>query len=578
MLGSKIVYETLLKNNVKHIFGYSGGAILPVLNELYGQDKIKFIMSRTELGGSFMAEGYSKTNKYNNPGVIMTTSGPGALNIITSLQNSYSDGTPLLALCGQVSTEVLGTNAFQEADVINISKPCTKWNRQIKDGNLINIILNLGFQNIYNQRHGPVLIDLPKNIMNAKFEPKFTCYISKFSDFERKSNICPKQIIKLILNSRRPVILAGQGVLQSKSSLMLNLFAKKYNIPVTTTLMGLGSFNEKDSLSLKMLGMHGSFAANMAIQNSDLLLNFGSRFDDRIIGNPQRFAKRAKIIHIDILEKNINKTIKSDFYINDNCQTVLCELLQIKGEKDTNKENINFQEWHDKIKSWKIINFSYPERKNVIQGRHVISLINKIIHKDKIHNYTIVADVGAHQMWTAQFIDYCYPKVKFLTSGGLGSMGFALPASIGVKIGDPDEKVICICGDGGFTMSMVEIITAVNNKINVKIFVINNNYQLMVKMWQEMFYDNRIIGTDMNNPNFEKICESMGCKSLKIDSNENIEQKIFEILNYEEGPIVANIITTSDEAVLPMVIPGASLDNMVIHENKKQKYTGDAPC
>ena len=493
---------------------------------------------------------------------------------MTSLQNAYSDGTPLLALCGQVSTEVLGTDAFQEADVINISKPCTKWNRQIKDGNLINIILNLGFQKIYSERYGPVLIDLPKNVMSSKFEPKFSCYISKFSDFERKSNICPEQIVKLLLKSRKPVILSGQGVMQSKSNLMLNLFAKKYNIPVTTTLMGLGSFNEKDSLSLKMLGMHGSFAANMAIQNSDLLLNFGSRFDDRIIGNPQRFAERAKIIHIDILEKNINKTIKSDFYINDSCQTVLCELLQIKVEKDIN----NFQEWHDKIKSWKIINFSYPERKNVLQGRHVISLINKIIHKDKIHNYTIVADVGAHQMWTAQFIDYCYPKVKFLTSGGLGSMGYALPASIGVKIGDPEERVICICGDGGFTMSMVEIITAVNNKVNVKIFVINNNYQLMVKMWQEMFYDNRIIGTDMNNPNFEKICESMDCKSLRIDSNENIEQKIFEILNYEEGPIVANIITASDEAVLPMVVPGSSLDNMVIHENKKQKYTGDAPC
>lgn len=573
MLGSRIVYETLIQNNVKHIFGYSGGAILPVLNELYNQNKIKFIMSRTELGGSFMAEGYSKTNKYNNPGIIMTTSGPGALNTITSLQNAYSDGTPLLALCGQVSTEVLGTNAFQEADVINISKACTKWNRQITDGKMINIVLNLGFQKMYDERPGPVLIDLPKNIMSSKFETNFLCYMKKSIDFERKSNISSEQIIKLILNSKKPVILAGQGILQSKSSSLLTLFAKKYNIPVTTTLMGLGSFNEKDPLSLKMLGMHGSFAANMAIQNSDLLLNFGSRFDDRIIGNPQKFAKKSKIIHIDILESNINKTIKSDFYINDNCKTVLFELLQ-----NTFKNNLNFHEWHDKIKSWKLINFSYPKNKNILQGRHVISIINKIIHEDQIHNYTIVADVGAHQMWAAQFIDYCYPKVKFLTSGGLGSMGFALPASIGVKIGNPEEKVICICGDGGFTMSMVEIITAVNNNINIKIFIINNNVQLMVKMWQEMFYDNRIIGTKMNNPDFEKICESMGCKSLKIDTDENIEQKIFEILNYEDGPIVVNIITDSNEAVLPMVIPGASLDTMVIHENIKQKYTGDAPC
>jgi len=577
--GAKTIVNRLIKHGIKTVFGVSGGAILPVLDQFYKHNKIKFIQSRTELGASFMAEGYAKAKK--SVGVVMVTSGPGAINTMTSLQNALSDGTPILALTGQVSTLVLGTDAFQEADIVGISKPCTKWNTIIKDGSYINSVVDEAFLHILNKRHGPVLIDLPKNVMSSDAEQKnIIVKISKTNNKTNKSSINVQDIYDMIKSAEKPVILCGQGVFQSDAVDLLRMFATLYSIPVTTTLMGLGVFPEKHNQSLKMLGMHGSYYANMAIQNCDLLLNFGSRFDDRIIGDPKKFAPNAKIVHVDIEYKNINKVIKTDYYINDNCKNVLEDILSF--DNNLNYNPYIYYNWYKQINEWKKINFSYPN-KLVLQGRQVISLLNTIIQNDNVHNYTIVSDVGAHQMWAAQFIDYNYPKVKWLTSGGLGSMGYAVPASIGVKVAMPNvkEKVICICGDGGFTMSLIEILTAIENKVNIKILVINNGYQLMVKMWQEKFYNNQLIGVKMNNPPFEKVCKSMGCHSIKIDANANdidVTEKLTYVLNYEDGPIVCNIITDENEKVLPMVSPGKALDEMIIDETIENKFIGDAPC
>jgi acetolactate synthase-1/2/3 large subunit len=571
--GAKTLFNRLVYHKIKYVFGYPGGAILPVLNEFYNQDKIKYILSRTETGGSFMAEGYSKIT--NNPSIVMVTSGPGAINVMTSLQNALSDGTPIMALTGQVSTSVIGTDAFQEADVIGISKPCTKWNKQITDGKTINNIIDEGFKNILDKRPGPVLIDLPKNIMSIKYtqDSNENTYIDK-KELDVTINV--EEIINLIKKSNRPVILAGQGVIQSESINLLRTIAEFYDIPVTTTLMGLGVMNENSILSLKMIGMHGSYFANMAIQNCDLLINFGSRFDDRIIGDPTKFAPKAKIIHIDILKKNINKVIKSHHYINDDCKVVLDNMKEYIYDDEYNP--YRFNEWHNQINIWKKINFTYSEKKKNLQGRHVISTLNKIIKNNILNtNYTIVADVGAHQMWAAQFIDYNYPKVKWITSGGLGAMGYALPSSIGVKIGLQTDTVICICGDGGFTMSFVELLTAVENKVNIKVLVINNSYQMMVKMWQEKFYDNQLIGVKMNNPAFETVAESLGAKGMRIEQGDNLEEKLNYFLNYKNGPIVANVITDESEPVLPMVSPGKALDDMIIEESDV-KMEGDAPC
>jgi acetolactate synthase-1/2/3 large subunit len=571
-LGARTLFNRLVHHNVKYVFGYPGGAILPVLNEFYNQNKIKYILSKTEAGGSFMAEGYAKATR--QPGVVMVTSGPGAINTMTSLQNAMSDGTPLLALTGQVSTLVIGTDAFQEADVIGISKPCTKWNNIIIDGSKINNTIDKAFLHMLNKRHGSVLIDLPKNIMSIESEQK-NIEVKQLLEVE-KSSITISNIHQLIEKSSRPVILAGQGIFQANAQDLLRRFATRTNIPVTTTLMGLGLFPERHLQSLKMLGMHGSYYANKTIQNSDLLLNFGSRFDDRIIGDPTKFAPNAKIVHIDIESKNINKVIKTPYYINQNCKDVLENLINY-GPSMVDYSINKYSKWYLQIEEWKKIKFSYPN-KPVLQGRQVIEKLNELIHDDMCNTYTIVADVGAHQMWAAQFIDYNYPKVKWLTSGGLGSMGYALPASIGAKIGLPKDKVICICGDGGFTMSYVELLTAIENKINIKVFIINNSYQLMVKMWQEKFYNSRLVGVKMNNPPFEKVCEAMGCYSIKINSSNHLDQKIKYILDYEDGPIVCNFITDSDEAVLPMVSPGKALDDMIIDEDVKQEFKGEAPC
>jgi acetolactate synthase-1/2/3 large subunit len=573
LLGARVLFNRLIHHNIKYVFGYPGGAILPVLNEFYDQKKINYILSRTEAGGCFMAEGYSKATQ--KPGVVMVTSGPGALNTITSLQNASSDGTSLLVLSGQVSTNVLGTDAFQEADVIGISQACTKWNNMIKDGNKINITVDTAFKHMLDKRHGPVLLDLPKNVMSSTTTEQDTKDTKDTISLTLPSTITPYGILKLIKNANRPVILAGQGIYQSNAINELRNLSELYNIPVTTTLMGLGVFSEKSALSLKMIGMHGSYYANMAVQNCDLLLNFGSRFDDRIIGNPSKFAPNATIVHVDINAKNINKVIKTLYYINDDCKKVLNQLLNYNYLPHMIYNP--YDNWLLQIAKWKKTPFSFPV-KNVIQGRQIIAELNSLIQNDKINNYTIIADVGAHQMWTAQFIDYNYPKIKFITSGGLGTMGYALPASIGVKVGQPNQKVICICGDGGFTMSFVELLTAVENKINIKVLIINNSYQLMVKMWQEKFYDSRLVGVKMNNPSFEKVSESLGCHGIRIDSQDNLKNQLQYILDYEDGPIVANVITDENESVLPMVSPGKALDDMIINEDTNDKYIGDAPC
>lgn len=586
--GAMKLVNTLIHKGVKHIFGYPGGAILPVLDALAKKpDDIKYYLSRTEQGAGFMADGYA--NVTGRVGVVMTTSGPGALNTITCLQNALSDGTPLLALTGQVSTTVLGTDAFQEADVIGISKPCTKWNVMIRDSTDIQRLVHDSFYVALDKRPGPVLLDLPKNIMSADFCGVNTEARSWFSPVEKDSTVDCKDITEMILAAERPVILAGRGVIQAGPLAIyhLRLLAKLYNIPVTTTLMGLGAFNEKNSLSLKMLGMHGSYYANMAIQNCDLLLNFGSRFDDRITGDVKKFANKAKIVHVDIYPDNINKVIKTPYYINESCSSILKQLVEKRTReiKNIDADLCNLP-WLKQIDVWRQTDFSYPKGRASLQGREVISVLNKLMYKDAFSEakFTIVADVGAHQMWAAQFIDYNYGRVQFLTSGGLGTMGYAVPASIGAAIGYREgvaannNVVICICGDGGFTMSFVELLTAVENKVNLKVLVINNSYQLMVKMWQDKFYEGRLLGVKMNNPPFHDVCKAMGCETMLIDSRLGLQDKLEEFLNYSDGPIVANVITDSSEAVLPMVSPGKALDDMIVNEVVDERLTGDAPC
>jgi acetolactate synthase-1/2/3 large subunit len=573
MIGAKVLFQTLVKHRVKYVFGYPGGAILPVLNEFYNQGTIKYILSRTELGGSFMAEGYSKVTR--TPGVIMVTSGPGAINIMTSLQNALSDGTALLALTGQVSTTVIGTDAFQEADVLGISKSCTKWNHLLTDPTKIQASVDKAFHLMMDKRHGPVLLDLPKNIMSGPAGPQTAFAPSaRVSGCEGDSTVSYNVIYQHILQARRPVVLAGQGVFQSDCVDLLRVVVDSYNLPVTTTLLGLGIMHERHKRSLKMLGMHGAYAANMAIQGCDLLLNFGSRFDDRIIGAPSLFAPRATIVHVDVLPKNINKTIPTSLYRVEDCRTVLEALNECERP---GKLPYQTADWWDRIRAWRKTGFSFPAG-GALQGREVLACLNSLIHESRDHSYTIVADVGAHQMWAAQFVDYNWPRVKFVTSGGLGSMGFALPASIGAKLGLPGDRVICVCGDGGFQMTFQELSTAIEFGVGIKVLILNNSSQLMVKIWQEKFYNNQQIGTKMTNPPFELVCRALGCEAWRIDSRDGLADRLRAFLAYEGNvPIVLNVLTDSSESVLPMVSPGKALDDMILEESS-EAMKGDAPC
>ena len=569
MIGAKVVFQSLVKHGVKYVFGYPGGAILPVLNEFYNQSKLKYILSRTELGGSFMAEGYAKATK--QPGVIMVTSGPGAINIMTSMQNALSDGTPIVALTGQVSTTVIGTDAFQEADIVGISKPCTKWNCLLTDSSKIDANVDKAFHLATDKRHGPVLLDLPKNIMSSVAAAQTPYVSSTRSTSLSDSTVSYNRIHEYLVSARRPVVLAGQGILQADCVTLFRRFVESYNLPVTTTLLGLGIVPSGHRLSLRMLGMHGSYAANKAIQECDLLLNFGSRFDDRIIGLPSAFSPRSTIIHFDLLQKNINKTIPTSLYRVEDCQTGLEGLLEYPVPA---KRGYLLADWWRQIDHWKQTGFRYPATR-YLQGRHVLDTLNTLLQGDKQHSYTIVADVGAHQMWAAQFIDYDSPRIKFVTSGGLGSMGFALPASIGVKLGS-DDRVICVCGDGGFQMTFQELSTAIEYGIGIKVIILNNNCQLMVKIWQEKFYANQVFATNMKNPPFELVCRALGCEAWKIDSAEGLSERLQAFLEFE-GPIVLNVGTDSSESVLPMVSPGKALDDMILEETG-EAMKGDAPC
>lgn len=576
LTGATQIIKLLARRGINRIFGYGGGAILPVMDAIEQQKDVIFTMSRTEAGAGFMASGYANAGR--RVGAVMTTSGPGALNVLTALHDAKSDGIPVLALTGQVATTVLGTDAFQEADVIGASAPCTKWNKMIVDGTTIDDTVNTAFLKMMEGRPGPALLDLPKNIMSKTHIYKPISFYSE-NDLPISGTISPSLIARYIESSNRPVILAGHGILQSDAVAELRELSEKYQIPVTTTLLGLGVMNERSPLALRMMGMHGSYTANMAVQNCDLLLNFGCRFDDRIIGDPTKFAKNALIIHVDVAKGNINKVIKSHHHIVGDCKKVIKEVLVSVPSNPVVRKP-----WFYKIESWK---GSVPcwlelfSEKGVIQGRQVIACLNSLIWFNiyKKNNYTIVADVGAHQMWAAQYIHYDWPRVKFMTSGGLGSMGYAVPASIGaaIAIGSRKEHIICICGDGGFTMSFVEILTAIENKVNVKIIIINNNYQLMVKMWQDKFYEGRRTGVKMNNPPFEEVCRAMGCAAIVIRDTGDLESGLRHVLDYESGPIVANIITNSDEPVLPMVSPGKAIDDMILVDDCGQ-MKGDAPC
>ncbi|MEA3454825.1 MAG: biosynthetic-type acetolactate synthase large subunit [Candidatus Caldatribacteriota bacterium] len=551
LTGAQIVVECLKKEGVKVIFGIPGGAIMPLYDVLYSETSIKHILTRHEQGAAHAAEGYARAT--GKVGVCMATSGPGATNLVTGLANAHLDSIPLVAFTGQVPTSLIGTDAFQEVDISGITLPITKNNYVARDVKDLARIVQEAFYIARTGRPGPVLIDFPKDIQLAQTEFKYPKKV--YLDGYKPTFIGNVKQIKTaaqeIKNAKKPIIYAGGGVISSNASTEVRDLAFKTNIPVTTTLMGLGSFPETHPLSLGMLGMHGTAYANYAISAADLIIALGVRFDDRITGKLDEFASKAKIIHIDIDPAEVGKNILVDIPIVGDIKNILKKLNEyIHKKKETG--------WLKTVKDFKK---KYPlkySKTEELKPQYIMETINKIA-KD---NIIIVTSVGQHQMWAALYHQYTEPRT-FISSGGLGTMGYGFPAALGAKMGCPEKKVICISGDGSFQMNQQEIATAVNNNIAVIMIIMNNGYLGMVRQWQELFFDKRYAETTLNgNPDFIKLVEAYGGTGIRVNKKQEFYPALEKALSLDKFVLIDCIIP-KEENVFPMVNPGSPISKMI---------------
>ncbi len=559
--GSQILLECLRLEGVETVFGYPGGTVINIYDDLM-DSPIKHILTRHEQAAVHAADGYSRAT--GKVGVAIATSGPGATNTITGIATAYMDSIPMVIITGQVPTPLIGNDAFQEADVIGITRPVTKHNYLVKDVKDLARIVKQAFYIARTGRPGPVLIDLPKDvqIQTADFAYPDTVELRGY-----KPNVSGnvRQIDKaarMILAARKPVIYVGGGVVLSDTSEELKALAEMVQAPVTTTLMAMSSFPRKHPLSLGMLGMHGTYYANMAVTNSDLLIAIGARFDDRVTGKIATFAPHAKIIHVDIDPTSIKKNVRVDLPIVGDMKDVLGKVLKkLGGEEEKVKTTVEeTAAWRDEIEAWKEQHpMGYRFSKSIIKPQFVIEKIRELTRDDAI----ITTEVGQHQMWTAQFFDFTQPRT-FLSSGGLGTMGYGLPAALGAQAGFPDRQVIDISGDGSFQMNSQELATLVQYRLPVKIVILNNNFLGMVRQWQQLFFDKRYSQTCMELPiDFIKLAEAYGATGLRATKPEEVEEVIRKGLE-TPGPVIMEFKVAREENVLPMVPTGAGLNEMVL--------------
>jgi acetolactate synthase-1/2/3 large subunit len=552
--GAQIFHEMLIgTHKVEVMFGYPGGAILPVFDQLY-KTPAKFILNRHEQGSGHAADGYARVT--GKPGVCVVTSGPGATNTVTPLATALMDSIPIVVFSGQVATKVIGNDAFQEADVTGITRPCTKWNYLVKDVRDLPRVVNEAFLVATSGRPGPVLVDLPKDVTNAICPEEVDDSPREHILKRRKvalSGGTQKQVMdaaELINKSEKPVLYVGGGAIISGAYEALRKVAAKANIPVTTTLLGLGAFDETDPRSLYMLGMHGSAFANYAVQECDCLIAVGARFDDRVTGNLATFAPHAKIIHIDIDPSSISKNVDVDVPVVGDARMSLEALLGYLEPRDR-------KEWFTQIAAWKKrYPFKYFDDTKMTKPQYVIEEINRQTNSDAI----ITTGVGQHQMWAAQFYRWRYPR-QMITSGGLGTMGYGLPSAMGAALGAPGKIVIDIDGDASFCMTMFELPTIAEYDIPVKAVIINNDFQGMVKQWQDLFYARRYSQSAMKNPNFAKMAEACGIRGIRCENKSDVPKAIKEMLDHK-GPVVADFVVEPNEHVYPMVPSGKGLHEM----------------
>ncbi|KAL4979283.1 thiamine diphosphate-binding protein [Aspergillus desertorum] len=583
--GGEIFHEMMLRLGVKHVFGYPGGAILPVFDAIYNSKHFDFVLPRHEQGAGHMAEGYARAS--GKPGVVLVTSGPGATNVITPMQDALSDGTPMVVFCGQVVTTSIGTDSFQEADVVGISRACTKWNVMVKSVAELPRRIQEAFEIATSGRPGPVLVDLPKDITAGILRKPIprqstlpsrpsaaTLAAKELSEKQLQSTI--SRVARLVNVAKKPVLYVGQGILENPDGpKLLKELADKACIPVTTTLQGLGGFDELDPKSLHMLGMHGSAYANLAMQEADLIIALGARFDDRVTGSIAKFAPQAKlaasenrggIVHFEIMPKNINKVVQANEAVEGDCAENIRQLIPLV---ETVSER---PEWFAQINDWKTrFPLSLYEKQTPDGPIKPQALIEKLSDltahmKDRT---IITTGVGQHQMWAAQHFRWRRPR-SMITSGGLGTMGYGLPAAIGAKVARPDCLVIDIDGDASFNMTLTELTTAAQFNIGIKVLLLNNEEQGMVTQWQNLFYEDRYSHTHQKNPDFVRLAESMGVAAQRCTKPSEVETKLKWLIE-SDGPALLEVFTDRKVPVLPMVPGGSGLHEFLVFDEAKDR-------
>ncbi|HEX9153192.1 MAG TPA: biosynthetic-type acetolactate synthase large subunit [Candidatus Saccharimonadales bacterium] len=566
MDGATAIIKALEKQGVEFIFGYSGGSVIPLFDAIVTSGtKIKLILVRHEQGAAHMADGYARAS--GKPGVVLVTSGPGAGNVVTGLMTAHMDSVPMIVMTGQQIRPMLGFDAFQEADIFNITMPVVKHNYLARETNDLPRIINEAFHLATTGRPGPVLIDVPKDVSSGAFTGTFDEPID-LPAYEHQHEVDTKkikQIVKAWQKAKHPVILAGHGVLIAGAAAKLMALAERMDTPVTTTLLGKGAIPETHRLSLGMVGMHGTAYANKAVVECDFLLNIGSRFDDRIIGQPDQFCKGAFIAHVDIDASELGKMIVPNVAVRADAKDAIVSLNA--AAKATKRK-----EWNDHLSNYRKAYPLHYDNANGLTMQYVIDTMYKLTKGDAV----VATDVGQHQMWAAQFYKTDKPEM-WLSSGGAGTMGFGMPAAIGAQFARPDKPVIAFVGDGGFQMTLFELATACIHKLPIKIVVLNNHYLGMVRQWQELFYDNRESGVNLEgNPDFIALAEAYGAKGINIASASEVEDKLKEALAINDRPVLISAEVIKTDNVFPMIPAGAPLSAMIVESptEKLAKPTG----
>jgi acetolactate synthase-1/2/3 large subunit len=575
MSGAEIVLKALADHGVEHVFGYPGGAVLPIYDEIFQQDKVKHVLVRHEQGATHAAEGYARST--GKCGVVLVTSGPGATNAVTGLTDALLDSIPMVCLTGQVPTHLIGNDAFQECDTVGITRPCTKHNWLVKDVNDLARILHEAFYVATHGRPGPVVVDIPKDVQFAKGR-----YVGP-KNIEHKTyrpQVKPNQdairaAVELISKAKRPLFYTGGGVINSGviASKLLREFVKMTNIPITSTLMGLGAYPASGKNWLGMLGMHGTYEANMAMHDCDVMINVGARFDDRITGRLDAFSPGSKKIHIDIDPSSINKTVQVDIPVVGDVAHALEDMIRVWKAKSYDLDKKALAAWWKEIDVWRAKDsLKYKANKDVIMPQYAIQRLYELTRDKEVY---ITTEVGQHQMWAAQFFKFEDPH-HWMTSGGLGTMGYGLPAAVGVQMAHPKALVVDIAGDASVQMTMQEMSTAVQYRLPIKIFILNNQYMGMVRQWQQLLHGNRLSESYSESlPDFVKLAEAFGCVGLRAEKPAELDDKIKEMIKTPH-PVLFDCRVASLANCFPMIPSGKAHNEMLLGEDVSDEEVGSA--